>query len=135
MTTENCVVCNSETYSSGSTGDSQNFNCHRCGQYEISGSARAILRHQVPVGDRRRIQLSHQIRLKHDPARWMTLNTENLTRLMEVPLPSVGQQAVNVMLWLGARADYEAEVSVPIVELEAVVGAPRPEASKYVTTH
>lgn len=100
----NCPVCKgTANVGRESIGDFKQFECPRCGNYEITRTALAMLSSRFETDDTKsRARLSHAIRLMANAApadKWPEINSVNLDDLMKSPLPSIELQTVNLLRW------------------------------------
>ncbi len=110
ITMTNCPICMSATESGRSgTGDFKQFDCPRCGKFEITGSALAMLSSRLAEDEpKSRARMSHAIRALSDSNKsesWTEITSINLDELTKKPLPSINKQQINLLRWLAMTLD------------------------------
>ncbi len=101
-----CPVCESEAEPLGNRdyGDKTGYDCPRCGPFEISGTALAMLENSPDYGLNVRARLSHSIRLSRGEDRKLFMvSSANLEELVARPLPDFNRQVDLLLLWLSER--------------------------------
>ena len=127
--TENeCPVClnPAERGRDKDYGDKKQVRCPRCGPYEISRTALAMLRRRVEQDALAMARLSHAIRLATSEANWLFISSANLDELAQQPLPGVPQQLGHLTRWLASQLSEDRFGRVPLVApdtIAAIVGA------------
>lgn len=121
-----CPVCSydAEIGRDKDYGDKKQVDCPRCGPFQISRSAIAILNNREP--DRvQRARISHGIRSRTSSADWFLLNTEHLSPMMNEPLPPIEKKLENLIGWLKLQLgdDHFGKVTLNPESLAPVVGA------------
>ena len=101
-----CPICGSEAENRGDHdyGDKKRYECPRCGPFEISRTALAMLKRRLSGTPNARARLSHALRL--EPKRegeWIMVTSANLDELVAKPLPDVDRQQSYLLLWLAAQ--------------------------------
>jgi len=89
-----CPICNLETTRYSSRGSVKQISCPRCGNYEITEMAEAMI-----TGSLSEIQIanvSHWIRTNNEP----TLSSTNIEMLKNLPSPTIGEKARRCMFFL-----------------------------------
>jgi hypothetical protein len=99
-----CPICKcTADVGQNSSGDFKQFDCPRCGNYQITGTALAMLPSRLEADNTKsRARLSHAIRLMVDtapPGERPEINSVNLGELVKKPLPSIERQTVNLLRW------------------------------------
>lgn len=122
-----CPVCSSPAELAESHGrDSESIHCTRCGPFEISGTALAMLESRLAVEPHAYARLSHAIRIRTSEQIPVFITSTNLDALMQQPLPGVEKQLENVVAWLAAKLADDSLGRVPNPcpnTLAGVVGA------------
>lgn len=126
--TVSCPICEqpSERASTSDYGDKKHFRCSRCGAFEISGTALAMLHRRLAEDRMARARLSHAIRSTALKGEWTNLNSANMPELLSTPLPGAAGQLKLLMRWLVStlREDHFGDVSIDDPKnLAALVGA------------
>lgn len=124
-----CPICKtSASLEQPSSGDYRRVECRRCGKFQITGTALAMLPSRLSGDVKKSVaRLSHATRsmsLTTD-AEWPEINSVNLDEMLKQPLPSVDRQITNLLIWTAAQLkdDHLGEVELPDEEdLAAVVG-------------
>lgn len=123
-----CPVCLSpaERGRDRDYGDKKQVRCPRCGPYQVSGTALAMLRSRVEQDDLTRARLSHAIRLATSEANWVFISSANLDDLAKQPLPGISGQLVHLVRWLASQLgeDRFGRVALGLLDnLAGMVGA------------
>jgi hypothetical protein len=105
--TDHCPVCLTPA-EAGGYGDRKQVHCPRCGPFEISGTALAILGSRVGQDPLARARLSHAIRSKTSEHNWLFVSSANLDELAQQPLPGIHQQLQHLASWLAAQLGDDA---------------------------
>ena len=92
-----CEVCvNQEALTLFSGFDGVHQNCPRCGEFKLTGTASSII-HQG-LGKDKRALLSGWIRNQNRLGSIPMINSENLEKILETPIPSVSERAKALLL-------------------------------------
>lgn len=122
-----CPICKTSSNLEQPTGgDYRRVECRKCGKFQITGSALAML--DSRLNDAKSVaRLSHATRAMSSKSEtdWPEINSFNLDDMIKQPLPSVDRQMTNLLAW--AAADLEDDelgaVELPDEEdLTAVIG-------------
>ena len=127
MLADHCPVCLNlaERGPDGDYGDKKRVHCSRCGPFEITGTALAMLGKRVAQDSLVRARLSHAIRSRTSEDAWLRIDSENLDRLGRQTLPDIPQQLQHLASWLAKqlRDDQLGRVRFPEPEsLAGVIG-------------
>jgi hypothetical protein len=124
-----CPICKTSANLEQPTGgDYRRVECRKCGKFQITGSALAILPSRFSSEDKKMVaRLSHAIRLMSTTtdAQWPEINSVNLDDMLKQPLPSIDRQMTNLLVWAAAQLgdDQLGTVELPDEEdLTAVIG-------------
>lgn len=124
-----CPICKTSANLEQPTGgDYRRVECRKCGKFQITGSALAMLPSRVSDDDKRTAaRLSHAIRLTATTtdAEWPEINSTNLDDMLKQPLPSIERQMTNLLVWAAAQLgdDQLGTVELPDEDdLTAVIG-------------
>jgi hypothetical protein len=100
-----CPVCEFGAVHGGDRedGDKEQVDCNRCGRFEISGTALAMVASRIHQHPLVRARLSHAIRLNTSQNDWFFVSSTNLNELAQKPLPSITQQIQHLVLWIKSR--------------------------------
>jgi hypothetical protein len=99
-----CPVClGSVQEDQDRAADKMRLRCPRCGPFEISGTALAMLQSRVGKDPLVRARLSHAIRSRTSDKEEFFVSSVNLDELVQQKLPGVAQQLQHLVRWLGAR--------------------------------
>ena len=127
--TRNCPVCNTRSGSGHSTvGDFIQIECPRCGDFEITLSALAMLKNRTEdrVDERAAARASHAIRNLQRHTKWPRISSYQVDDLVAARLPSLDQQVANLIRWILEQVDDDqlSPVEEPNYdEFASVVGA------------
>lgn len=138
MPEEKCPICDLPLEEKGSSGDSYQYRCMRCGTFELSGTVKATLGYEFSgADDQKRAVLSHAVRKMQRSTEWPMLNSHSCKQILEQSLlPKPAEQAQNLILWLGQAAEASDSVVIESCEaLQAIIGGRRPESVYYVASH
>lgn len=103
-------------------GDKKQVRCPRCGPFEISGTALAMLESRVHQDPMVRARLSHAIRSSTSEENWLFVSSANLDELGQKPLPGVPQQLHYLALWLAAQLGDDRLGRIPCPSTESLAG-------------
>lgn len=124
-----CPICKSSaSLEEPSSGDYRRVECRKCGKFQITGTALAMLSSRLSHDDKKSVaRLSHATRLMSMTAHadWPEINSVNLDDMLKEPLPSVDRQLTNLLIWAAAQLgdDHLGEAELPHEEdLTAVIG-------------
>lgn len=124
-----CPICKtSANLEQPNGGDYRRVECRKCGKYQITGSALAMLPARLPKNDPKSVaRLSHATRLMSTStdAEWPEINSVNLDEMLKRPLPAIDRQMTNLLTWAAAHLgdDQLGVLELPDEEdLTAVVG-------------
>lgn len=124
-----CPICKTSANLEPSSGDYSRVECRKCGKFQITGSALAMLPSRFSSEDKKTIaRLSHATRLMSiaTNAEWPEINSLNLDEMLKQPLPSIDRQMTNLLVWAAAQLgdDQLGTVQLPDEEddLTAVIG-------------
>lgn len=122
-----CPICKTSSNLDQPTGgDFRRVECRKCGKYQITGSALAML--DSRLNDARSVaRLSHATRAMSSKSEveWPEINSFNLDDMIKQPLPSVDRQMTNLLAWAAADLDDDQLGSVELPDeedLTAVIG-------------
>lgn len=126
-----CPVCKDELKSpavSHQVGtDAVDYECPRCGNYSLTGSASATLPSILQADERAAIKLSHVLYSMTEREAWPILDSELLRNICsEMSLPSLSEQLNNLITWLAKNQPGPCE---------AIFGTSRTEAATGVVNH
>lgn len=98
-----CPICGSSTSQVRSLEalDAIDVNCHNCGPYRLSGSAEAVLARNHTYDRVVLARLSHQIRRATSSKSRLLVGSKELEEARDLSLPTVPDQANNLVLLLG----------------------------------
>jgi hypothetical protein len=136
-TLASCPVCDLEVLREVFAGGGFQYCCIRCGDYEVTLAAKAMLSHTLKLGDPKRALLSHAVRLMQRDGEWPILTNGIFHKILDRQiLPKPAEQANNLLLWLGNAVTYSDEtVEIPCESLQAIIGSHRTEGVYYVAIH
>ncbi|WP_170789696.1 hypothetical protein [Ruegeria lacuscaerulensis] len=125
---ERCPVCQRAADRGRSGGrDSRLYDCDKCGQFEISGTAAVLLPGRLEdAGSMGQARLSHAIHQLQRYEAWPLIMTEHLDNLINARLPPVDEQLSNLVRWMldQVEDDFLAPIEIPDYErLATIVGA------------
>ncbi len=100
-----CPICKTTAQSGrNSSGDFKQFDCPKCGRFQITGTAFAMLSSRLVLDEPKAVaRMSHAIRMLSDTdtkGDWTEITSLNVDELAKKPLPSIGKQQINLLRWL-----------------------------------
>lgn len=136
-----CPICGNDLRDSGrrDRGDKLQADCPRCGKYEISRTALAMLNSHTRATPTSKARLSHALRIstsKEDI--WASVSSANLDDLLSSPLPDIHHQTRLFLSWFAEVIgdDVFGTICLPPLEhLAAVVGAVDASRVKKLIQH
>ncbi|MBY3122634.1 hypothetical protein HFN65_25545 [Rhizobium laguerreae] len=133
-----CVVCESEA-EIGRRGDIDQFRCERCGPFDISGSAAAVLKGRVKkaTGERDELvvaKISHYIRTHTNEGAWLRVQSDMLDDMVTLKLPAPSKQLETLLRWMAEQAgdDHYRALEFSENEICAIIGAASPDAASEI---
>lgn len=120
----NCLICQSPAREIGSRdhGDKVAIDCPRCGRYEISRTAVAMLPSRIQ-GTHHYARLSHSVRTAmRKPDELFMITSANLDELVAQPLPDPKTQLNNFLKWLSGRLGEDRLGSIKLPPLKNLAG-------------
>jgi hypothetical protein len=122
-----CPICKTSANLEQPTGgDYKRVECRKCGKFQITGSALAMLGSRL--NDAKSVaRLSHATRAMSSKSgsEWPEVNSFNLDDMIKQPLPSVDRQMTNLLAWAATELDDDQLGSVELPDeddLTAVIG-------------
>ena len=122
-----CPICKAAAEVGLETiGDFRQFCCPRCGNYEITRSALAMLPSRMATEEAKsRARLSHAIRQLANsvPANeWPEINSMNLDELVKKALPSIESQKINLLRWAAKQLGDDQLGAVDLPDDDQLLG-------------
>lgn len=121
-----CPICKtSASVEEPSGGDYRRIECRKCGKFQITGSALAMLPHRFFGADEKAVaRLSHAVRSmsKTSNAEWPEINSINLDEMLKQPLPSADRQMTNLLVWAAARLEDDELGSIELPDEDDLTG-------------
>lgn len=124
-----CPICKTSANLELRTGgDYERVDCKKCGKYQITGTALAMLESRMAGHDKKEVaRLSHATRMMTATAatEWPEVNSTNLDDMLRQPLPNVDRQITNLLVWAAAQLedDHLGAVELPDEgDLTGVIG-------------
>lgn len=105
MASEQCPVCQGTAQLRGNSdfGERRRILCSRCGRFEITGTALAMLSRRLQSVENGVARLSHALRSRQARGEdWVSVNSVNIDKLLATPLPSITTQLGNLVRWSAA---------------------------------
>ena len=121
---QTCPVClsSADFNQSGLGRDSKTIVCMRCGPFEISGTALAMLDGRLIEDPFARPRLSHAIRTRTSEDNPIFVSSTNLDDFVHQSLPGVEQQLNNLVHWLAAQLSDDPPGRIPNLWPEMLAG-------------
>lgn len=137
----NCPICGCESITMGERGygDKSRIDCPRCGPFEISGTAMAMLQSRLSADRLASARLSHAVR--HEPRRegeWLVVTSANLDSMVSRPLPDIQHAVANVRAWLAGHMGDDRFCYIPVsnpAHLAAVAGVADGDGVQLLLKH
>ena len=123
-----CPVCG-QTADRGNSvhGDAEQFDCPRCGKFQLTGTASAVLPGRIAdAGSMGVARMSHSLQQLQRYEEWPLVGSGELDALITSRLPSVDDQIANLVRWMMEKVedDFLAPIETPAYEqLAAIIGA------------
>ncbi len=136
-----CPICNSAVNPRGPARSPDGregyfVNCERCGPYYLSEEAMADMNGWHRRDEEKIARIGHAVRRMARPGRHPFLMNDALERLVNEPLPSVFEQADNLIRWLGENATGPGEsVTITPASHQFIVGAKRTSGVDFLLEH
>lgn len=134
-----CPICGTEADKGRSRdyGERVQFACPRCGNYEISRTALAILHHRFADQPGLPAVLSHRLRMKQREEEWPLVTSHTLDELTSgADLPSAKEQTANLLVHLSETASHPSDIFItPTDELIAILGTVDDDGVRYIVRH
>lgn len=112
-----CLICGSFAEIGGaSLGDYVQFDCIRCGQFEITGTAKALVRTRLDGDETAAARLSHAIRSQTSRKAWFRVDSSNLDDLIASPLPRPNVQKLRFLSWIESQCHGDILEEITITE-------------------
>lgn len=120
-----CPICAKTALRVGLDRDAFHFSCGRCGNFDISGSAEAMLSKPKSFGRSQRARLSHAVRKLSDSGDLGTIMSDHLAALSAAKLPSPVVQEQLALQWLSQKLDedYMGSTELDDEDLAGAIGA------------
>jgi Domain of unknown function (DUF4145) len=119
-------------------GEKKQFRCPRCGPFEISRTASAMLGNRLEQDPLARARLSHAVRSDTSETNWLFISSANIDELLHQPLPGIPQQLDSLVRWLAAQLGDNrfGHVVLPAPEhLAGVVGTADEESTERLIAY
>lgn len=121
-----CPICGlvADVGRDANGADRKNVDCLRCGHYELTGTAWAMVGSRV-TDRKRRARLSHAVRRQAVGDNWPMITSENLDQLCEEPLPKPSEQISLFLQWIAAQAEDDRFQSFEAIDdhVAGIIGA------------
>lgn len=113
-----CPICKASANLEQPNGaDYRRVECRKCGKFQITGSALAMLDSRLSPVDKIAVaRLSHAARSmsRNTDAEWPEINSINLDDMVKQPLPAIDRQKINLLVWASTQLG---EDQLGVVEL------------------
>ena len=111
-----CPICKtSSNLEQPAGGDYRRVECRKCGKFQITGSALAMLESRLNDA-KSAARLSHATRAmsSRSGVEWPEINSFNLDDMIKHPLPSIDRQMTNLLAWAATELGDDQLGSVEI---------------------
>jgi hypothetical protein len=116
-----CPVCRNSSEEGRGT-DMRQYNCPRCGPFEISGTAVAMLASRLDENRKGASRLSHAIRRRASTEAWFSIEGSQLDALLAEKLPSTQEQLSNLIEYFANEADDDRFAAIEVSDPEFLAG-------------
>jgi hypothetical protein len=133
-----CPICElADANEKPTNRDSQQYRCIRCGDYELSGTAMAMLWRGLADNHRGRAVLSHAVRKMQGVGKLPMIMSSLYEQILNANLlPKPAEQATNLLLWLGDAANESFKgVTIAQEALQAIIGSADLDSVGYIAYH
>lgn len=121
--TDTCPVCLAAAQrEERDYGDKKQIICPRCGPFEVSRTALAMLSRRIDQDPLARARLSHAIRSRTSEDNWFFVSSGNIDELAQQELPGIQQQLQYLALWLAAKLGDDQFGRIPCPLTETLAG-------------
>ncbi len=140
MQGQSCPVCGTTLQESGRNsdyGERHQYHCPRCGPFEITRTAIAMLKGRLAADPLARARLSHAIRQRTNEEKWLSVDSYSLDDLTATPLPDARRQSEYLLAWLRTVVQDDAfgvAELPPMDVLAGIVGAAGAEQAARLLT-
>jgi len=117
-----CPVCSIKFKDYCRSGDRLEIDCPRCGNYEISGTALAMLSSRLKENELAPARLSHAIRSRSLAKRRLPVSSVNLDEFVGQRLPGIKEQLNSLLVWLAAELGDDEWGRIPMPWPETLAG-------------
>ncbi len=138
---ENCPICQTECGKMNSEGHSFAYECPRCGNFILSYHNEKDLQYTFidakahGVEDEKRAVISHAIRKMQKEDLWPTLEGELIKAILKQPLPSINEQANNLIIWFAEELSPGEQSWVQPSTHQSIIGAKNPDGFAFILRH
>lgn len=134
-----CPICKSSLEAPARSeqrpsGDKHSFNCPRCGNYTISGTALDALPHLLDKPEKIAL-LSHAVRKMQGGKALPFLDSYLMDRVLQTEFPNLSDQMKYLVSWLGDHLDPGKKFTSRIEILQTIMGAKTTEGAEFVLEH
>ena len=121
---EICPVClnTAERGRDRDYGDKKQVRCPRCGPFQISGTALAMLSHRLEKDPLARARLSHAIRTRTSENEWIFISSSNIDNLIQASLPNISRQIEYLLQYISSKLKDDRFGLIPSPNLEHLAG-------------
>ena len=124
---ENCLICNTElTTKPEQPDEGQAYECPRCGKYLMSTNTEKSIRGYTYDEEQIAI-LSHAIRKMQRQDSLPGINPGLITAILKNPLPSLSDQANNLIIWFAENVSPGEKLLVQPSTHQSIIGAKSPD--------
>ena len=125
MATEVCPVCKGAAVHGGDSdhGERSAFSCPRCGDFQITATALAMLDGRLDGVANRYARLSYSIRRQQGVGKeWFLVTSANIDELVKAPLPNFATQLGYLVRWIASKLGDDNLGAVPLPHLDDLAG-------------
>jgi hypothetical protein len=139
----NCPVCQTKLNSEPMPASNITFgyDCESCGRFILSFETKRYLDYLLQINQLKKEEIiaaiSHAIRKmqKKDDTYWPCIDNKLLDAILKNPLPSLPEQANNLIIWFAKNTSYGDHVFVQSVPFLSIIGAKTSDGLALVLKH
>jgi len=141
---DNCPICQTvleDKPISASSAQGFGYECSRCGKFILSYHTKSDLGRtfiDAEAHDEKEEKvavLSHAIRKMQKEDSWPTLTGDLIKAILKNPLPSLTEQANNLIKWFGENTSPGISCSIQPLTHQSIIGARNPEGFAFVVKY
>jgi len=129
---ENCLICKTKLITKPERpDDGQAYECPRCGKYLMSINTEKMIR-GCTYNEEQIAILSHSIQKMQRQDSLAMINPDLIKAILKNPLPSLTEQANNLIRWFGENTSYGIPYGISPLRHQSIIGAKSPRGFDLV---